>query len=129
MRKYKRISSFALENKEKKVNNDEELTRPSNLDTKTLMAKLGVKIGNKEVYPKGSGFNTKKAKETNNITIFNEVNNNNNDIKRIRSNSQKKRNKNNNGDKKNHHISSSYEKRIIKKDKKNADQDLFIKKD
>ena len=127
MSKYKRVSN-ANENKEKKNKNNVEQHKPSYLDTKTLMEKLGIKIGNEELNSNKNGFNTKKAKETNNITtsnLYKEFDDNNTNIKRKKANSQKKRNKNEKIK------NSSFEKRTKKKEqnKKNADPDLFVNKD
>jgi serine/threonine protein phosphatase PrpC len=127
MSKYKRVSN-ANENKEKKNKNIAEQHKPSYLDTKTLMEKLGIKIGNEEINSNTNGFKTKKAKETNNITtsnLYKEFNDNNTNIKSTKANSQKKRNKNEKIK------NSSFEKRTKKKEqnKKNVDPDLFVNKD
>ena len=121
MSKYKRVSN-ANENKEKKNKNNVEQHKPSYLDTKTLMEKLGIKIGNEELNSNKNGFNTKKAKETNNITtsnLYKEFDDNNTNIKRKKANSQKKRNKNEKIK------NSSFEKRTKKKNKTKKKQTLI----
>ena len=128
MSKYRRISTNN-ENKDKKVKGNTEQSKPSYLDTKTLMEKLGIKISNAEIYNKNNTLNTKKTKEMNNITTSTLNNNEDNNLNgnNLKSTSKQKRNKN---DKKKINISSSYEKRDIKKDKikKNNDNSI-IKRD
>ena len=99
--------------KKKTKNNQDYHQKPSYLDTKYLMEKLGIKITNEDIYKKKDHTHMSqyqlKSKNVN-ITTFNNEDNSDN----FKSKSQKKRNKNDNNKKNNQ---SSYEKRIVKKEK------------
>ena len=131
MSKYRRISNnMELKEKEKKKSkNNIEQQRPSYLDTKSLMEKLGIKIANEEIYQnKNSLYNNPKQLKNDNINInitTNLINEDNSNANNFKSKSQKKRNKNDNHNKRKNQA-SSYEKRIIKK---NVENKINIKKE
>ena len=53
MSKYRRVcSNMELKEKKKSKNNQEYRQKPSYLDTKYLMEKLGIKITNEDIYKK-----------------------------------------------------------------------------
>ena len=120
--KYRRVcSNIDIKDKKKLKNNQENHQKPSYLDTKFLMEKLGIKITNEDIYKKkGKNHISQYQLKSKNVNITSTLNNENNS-ENFKSKSTRKRNKNdkngNNNNKKNKQC--SYEKRIITKEKDN----------
>ena len=104
-----------LKEKKKSKNNQEYRQKPSYLDTKYLMEKLGIKITNEDIYKKKDQTHMSQYQlKTKNVNITTTTINNEDNIDNFKSKSQKKRNINDNNKK---NKQCSYEKRIIKKEK------------